>query len=137
MAPILDLSRSRIIVKVFIVGLVLQRVFLGKTPPKADEMPQHDKLFTEVEQYDGLTIEHLTHSKIGKVMRHIAALDVAKIPREDEFNFRGRANTLVEKWHKIAGTADSQMNGDGDGDLTKMDVEPQDVPSANGVADDE
>ena len=34
-------------------------------------------------------------------MRHIAALDDGKIPRDDEFNFRTRAKNLVDKWHQI------------------------------------
>ena len=34
-------------------------------------------------------------------MRHIAALDDGKIPRDDEFNFRIRAKNLVDKWHQI------------------------------------
>ena len=34
-------------------------------------------------------------------MRHIAALDDGKIPRDDDFNFRTRAKNLVDKWHQI------------------------------------
>jgi hypothetical protein len=34
-------------------------------------------------------------------MRHIAAIDDGKIPRDDEFNFRIRAKNLVKKWHPI------------------------------------
>jgi hypothetical protein len=41
-------------------------------------------------------------SKIGKVMRHINALSADKVPRDDEFKFRDRAKTLVDKWHEIA-----------------------------------
>ena len=40
-------------------------------------------------------------SKIGKVMRHIAALPDAKAPRDGEFKFRERADALVKKWHQI------------------------------------
>lgn len=32
-------------------------------------------------------------------MRHISALDKEKVPRDDEFRFRERAQTLVNKWH--------------------------------------
>ena len=82
-------------------------------------MPEYDKLFTEVENFEGLGVVHLTvcyraltpfpltrpvqESKIGKVMRHIAALTPDKVPRDDEFKFRERANALVDKWHKIIG----------------------------------
>jgi len=96
-------------------------------------MPSHNKLFTEVENYDGMTITHLTETKIGKVMRHISLADDKQITRDDEFEFKSRAQTLVEKWQKIArdheestyangangvqsnGTADKSMLG---GDLS-------------------
>ena len=34
-------------------------------------------------------------------MRHIYALAPEKVPRDDEFKFRERAKTLVDKWHEI------------------------------------
>lgn len=34
-------------------------------------------------------------------MRHIFMQPPAKIPRDDEFKFRDRANVLVEKWHTL------------------------------------
>lgn len=34
-------------------------------------------------------------------MRHIALLTPDKVPRDDEFKFRDRANALVTKWHQI------------------------------------
>ncbi|KAF8149342.1 hypothetical protein B0H34DRAFT_785371 [Crassisporium funariophilum] len=80
----------------------LQKTFLSaKIVPKAETMPEIDALFTTVEDYDGMTIEQLQYSKIGKVMRHIAALGDTKIPRDDEFKFRARAKDLVDKWHQI------------------------------------
>ncbi len=68
----------------------LQRAFLSKTLPTAEvglgagprvrmgaradaaaharpqEMPTYDELFKTIESYDGMTIEYLQHSKIGK-----------------------------------------------------------------------
>ena len=43
-------------------------------------------------------------------MRHIAALDDGKIPRDDEFKFRTRAKDLVDKWHQIL-NANKPPNG--------------------------
>lgn len=43
-------------------------------------------------------------------MRHIAALDDGKIPRDDEFKFRRRAKDLVDKWHQIL-NANKPSNG--------------------------
>jgi hypothetical protein len=34
-------------------------------------------------------------------MRHIAALDDGKIPRDDDFHFRARAKNLVDKWYQL------------------------------------
>ncbi|KAI0694270.1 hypothetical protein BC835DRAFT_1350247 [Cytidiella melzeri] len=79
----------------------LQKAFLGKVLPKDEDMPALDQLFTTVEEYENMSIQYLTFSKIGKVMRHINALPVAKVPRDSEFAFRDRAKSLVDKWHEI------------------------------------
>ena len=63
-------------------------------------------------------------------MRHIAALDDGKIPRDDDFNFRLRAKNLVDKWHQIlnankpptgspAASTSGQANGKLDQEVTK------------------
>jgi len=77
-----------------------------------------------------MTIEQLQHSKIGKVMRHIAALEDGKIPGDDEYNFRIRAKNLVDKWHQIlnaikptTGSPPAQANGKTD----KEDAKDEDV----------
>lgn len=75
-----------------------------------------DELFRTLEQHD-MTIYHLAvsvvncsssitvfivqFSKIGKVMRHIAALSEDKIPRNDKYDFGARAQTLVDGWYEI------------------------------------
>ncbi|KAF9050609.1 hypothetical protein BJ165DRAFT_1525828 [Panaeolus papilionaceus] len=83
----------------------LQKTFLSnKGTPKAEAMPEIDELFKTVEGYDGMSIEQLQFSKIGKVMRHIAARSESDIPRDDEFKFRTRAKALVDRWHQILNT---------------------------------
>lgn len=80
----------------------LQKTFLSHNrSPRAEDMPSIDALFTTVESYDKITIEYLQFSKIGKVMRHIAVLSDAKVPRDAEFKFRERAEQLVKKWQQI------------------------------------
>lgn len=95
-------------------------------------MPALDQLFTTVEQYEhpnlisflsvrlcGITRGPLSlptqfygqFSKIGKVMRHIAALAPDKVPRDEEFKFRARAKALVDKWHAILGAKPSENGG--------------------------
>ncbi|PSS38004.1 hypothetical protein PHLCEN_2v144 [Hermanssonia centrifuga] len=89
----------------------LQKAFLSKSLPKDEDMPALDTLFTTVESYDGMSIQYLTFSKIGKVMRHIHALAPEKVSRDEEFKFRDRAKALVDKWHDILNA--SKANGDG------------------------
>ncbi|EIM80969.1 uncharacterized protein STEHIDRAFT_161976 [Stereum hirsutum FP-91666 SS1] len=80
----------------------LQKTFLTDAKePKPEDMPACDELFTTIEQYDNMNIGYLQFSKIGKVMRHIFMQPPQKIPRDDEFKFRDRANVLVEKWHGL------------------------------------
>ncbi|VDC04998.1 unnamed protein product [Peniophora sp. CBMAI 1063] len=86
----------------------LQKTFLTNTSgAKAEDIPVSDALFTEIEQYNGMTVAYLSYSKIGKVMRHIHLLDEAKIPDEATYGFRKRAKALVDKWqtqlHSTAG----------------------------------
>ncbi|ETW81208.1 hypothetical protein HETIRDRAFT_319450 [Heterobasidion irregulare TC 32-1] len=91
----------------------LQKTFLtdGKDP-KPEDMPACDELFTAIEQYEKMNIHYLLFSKIGKVMRHIYMQTPEKIPRDDDFHFRDRANVLVEKWHALMNAnKDSVENG--------------------------
>ena len=62
-------------------------------------------------------------------MRHIAAIDDGKIPRDDEYRFRTRAKDLVDKWHQILNankqngspttSTAGQANGKADKESTK------------------
>ncbi|KAF8513903.1 hypothetical protein BU17DRAFT_68581 [Hysterangium stoloniferum] len=92
----------------------LQRAFLNKTTPKAEEMPEYDQLFTVIENHE-LTIEQLTFSKLGKLMRHISQLDQTRYPiaNEERYNIRGRADALLEKWQKqmLSGANGGSVNG--------------------------
>ncbi|KAF7367986.1 BTB domain-containing protein [Mycena sanguinolenta] len=78
----------------------LQKIFFGPQSIDANEMPRMDALFTTVAAYP-MTTEYLTFSKIGKVMRHIALLDLHKVPHDAEFHFRDRAKELVNRWYNV------------------------------------
>ena len=54
-------------------------------------------------------------------MRHIAAQDPSKIPREEEFKFRDRANALVEKWQSVVNPTGATEGTNGN--ATKTDAE--------------
>lgn len=60
-------------------------------------------------------------------MRHIAALTPDKVPRDEEFKFRGRAKALVDKWHAILGANKPSENG---GETTTNGA-PADAPDAS------
>jgi len=107
----------------------LQKAFLNnKAEPKEEDMPACDELFKLLENYNEMTIVHLSQSKIGKVMRHIQNKE--NIPRDEEFKFRDRARALVEKWQqqipasKANGTTkeDTTRDADAKGEDT-MDVD--------------
>ena len=63
-------------------------------------------------------------------MRHIAALADEKVPRDNDFKFRGRAKSLVERWHQILnankpgpespGEVSGHLNGKLEGKEEKM-----------------
>lgn len=51
-------------------------------------------------------------------MRHISVLEVDKIPQDDEFKFRDRAQALVNRWHTTvnnAGEGAKALNGKANG----------------------
>ena len=99
-------------------------------------MPACDELFTLLENYNEMTIVHLSQSKIGKVMRHIQNKE--NIPRDEEFKFRDRARALVEKWQqqipasKTNGTTkeDSAKDADAKGE-DAMDVDAPGEPATD------
>ncbi|KAG8690583.1 hypothetical protein FRC08_010483 [Ceratobasidium sp. 394] len=86
----------------------LQRAFLTKTAPAAEEMGGLDAVFTTVEQYDKMTVEYLSYSKIGKVMRKI--IQLTNIPSDEQYHFRQRAQALVTKWQQLIATSEDNGN---------------------------
>ncbi|KAJ7841031.1 hypothetical protein B0H13DRAFT_1584345, partial [Mycena leptocephala] len=78
----------------------LQRTFLGRVIPAEKEMAHVDSQFSAIENFDNMTLDYLIFSKLGKVLRHIHRLASRQVPRDDLYNFRGRAKALVEKWYK-------------------------------------
>ncbi|CUA70616.1 PWWP domain-containing protein2 [Schizosaccharomyces pombe 972h-] [Rhizoctonia solani] len=82
----------------------LQRAFLTKSSPAPEEMAGLDTVFTTVENYDKMTVEYLSYSKIGKVMRKI--IQLPSIPSDDQYHFRQRAQSLVTKWQQLITTSE-------------------------------
>lgn len=44
-------------------------------------------------------------------MRHIATAEPGKVPRDDEFQFKDRAQALVNKWHVTMQSKGDPVNG--------------------------
>nr|XP_018260871.1 uncharacterized protein I303_06588 [Kwoniella dejecticola CBS 10117]OBR83029.1 hypothetical protein I303_06588 [Kwoniella dejecticola CBS 10117] len=89
----------------------LQRAFLSKSLPSAEEMPSYDDLFKTIESYEDMTIDALQYSKIGKVMKKIMTLN--EIPRNDDFKITDRASKLMHQWTDFI-AASEKPNGNGD-----------------------
>ncbi|KAG9124704.1 hypothetical protein FRC07_010563 [Ceratobasidium sp. 392] len=96
----------------------LQRAFLTKTAPAAEEMAGLDAVFTTVENYDKMTVEYLSYSKIGKVMRKI--IQLTNIPSDEEYHFRQRAQALVTKWQQLITTSEGDGNNNGNGSVAPV-----------------
>ncbi|KAJ9107325.1 hypothetical protein QFC21_000775 [Naganishia friedmannii] len=91
----------------------LQRAFLSKSVPSSEEMETYDKLFTTIENYQNMTVAYLAHSKIGKVMKKIAAL--TNIPKNDDLKITDRAHALMQKWtDQIDNGKPAEAIGNGD-----------------------
>lgn len=125
----------------------VQKTFLGKEGKiNADDMPSADATFKVVEEYDGMTAEHLRTTKIGKVMKRV--MQLADIPRDDEFHFKDRAEKLCAKWGAIMagseapkeaateGSIDAvKENGDGAAHAEPEPKSEPEAPAANASAE--
>lgn len=67
--------------------------------PKEDEVKVLSDYLVKLEQFPDLETEIIRKTKINKVLKAILKLD--SIPKEEEFNFKPRSQTLLEKWNKL------------------------------------
>ena len=78
----------------------LQKGLLTKDQePKEEEMKQMSEFITKLEGYAVLESSIIRGTKINKVLKAILKLPV--IPKEEEFKFKPRSSTLLEKWNKL------------------------------------
>jgi hypothetical protein len=54
---------------------------------------------SKLEGYADLEVSIIRTTKINKVLK--AILKLSTIPKEDEYNFKPRSQTLLDKWNKI------------------------------------
>lgn len=67
--------------------------------PKEEEMKQMSEFVHKLEGYADLEVSIIRATKINKVLK--AILKVTTIPKEDEFQFKPRSQSLLDKWNKL------------------------------------
>lgn len=67
--------------------------------PKESEMKTVSDYLTKLEGLADLELSAIRETKMNKVLK--AILKIETIPREDEFKFKPRSQTLLEKWNKL------------------------------------
>jgi hypothetical protein len=77
-------------------------------------MKQMAEFVTKLEGYADLEVSIIRTTKINKVLK--AILKLAVIPKEEEFKFKPRSQTLLDKWNKLLasdtpGSAPTTTNG--------------------------
>ena len=81
----------------------------------------------KLEGYGDLEVSIIRATKINKVLKALIKLNT--IPKDEEFNFRGRSVELLGRWNKILG---SEGAGDGDG-AGPSGGEKEERPTTNGL----
>ncbi|KAH6685358.1 PWWP domain-containing protein [Plectosphaerella plurivora] len=67
--------------------------------PKEDEMTTMSDFIAKLENMPDLEASIIRSTKINKVLK--AILKLSSIPKEAEFNFRSRSQTLLDKWNQV------------------------------------
>ncbi|KAI2468024.1 hypothetical protein F4781DRAFT_282544 [Annulohypoxylon bovei var. microspora] len=81
----------------------LQRGLLrDKEPPKEEEMKSMSEFLAKLETFPDLEVSIIRATKINKVLKAILKLET--IPKEEEFQFKPRSQTLLDKWNKLLAT---------------------------------
>jgi hypothetical protein len=88
-------------------------------------MPNMADHLKQLEEFTELEAEIIKNTKVHKVLKAILKLNT--IPREDEFHFKPRSNTLLTKW---TGT----LSADGE---PSADAPAVAAPATNGVKHEE
>ncbi|KAF7949868.1 uncharacterized protein EAE97_003377 [Botrytis byssoidea] len=116
----------------------LQKGLLTKDQePKADEMQQMSEYVNKLEGYADLEVSIIRRTKINKVLKAILKLPV--IPKEEEFQFKSRSQSLLDKWNRLLASeqvapATTEAPAKGTRDDSKEKDEPKsDSVAANGI----
>ena len=111
----------------------LQKGFLSRDQaPQESEMSAMSNYIKKLEGYADLEVSIIRTTKINKVLKALIKLNT--IPKDEEFNFRGRSVELLGQWNKLLGT---EGGGDDNGAGPSSAVEKEDNPTTNGHKEDE
>jgi hypothetical protein len=111
----------------------LQKGFLSRDQaPQESEMSAMSNYIKKLEGYGDLEASIIRTTKINKVLKALIKLNT--IPKDEEFNFKGRSVELLSKWTKLLGTDGA---GDENGAGPSSAVEKEDKPTTNGTHKDE
>lgn len=109
--------------------------------PKEEEMKAMSEFVTKLEGYADLEVSIIRATKINKVLKAILKLNV--IPKEEEFQFKPRSQTLLDKWNKLLASeqgtplptlaATNGTNGEAKTDAEGAKASPSD--GSNGIKD--
>ncbi|EFR02094.1 PWWP domain-containing protein [Nannizzia gypsea CBS 118893] len=101
----------------------LQKGFLTRDQaPEESEMELMSTYINKLEAYSDLEVSIIRSTKINKVLKAIIKLPT--IPKEEEYNFRGRSVQILSKWKQLL---ESDIPSAGEGST------PADKPTSNGV----
>ncbi|KAK7969829.1 hypothetical protein PG996_001733 [Apiospora saccharicola] len=101
----------------------LQKGLLNReSEPKEDEMKSMSEFLTKLETFPDLEVSIIRATKINKVLKAILKLD--GIPKEADFQFRPRSQSLLDKWNKILAneTGAAPANGEASADAPKEEI---------------
>jgi hypothetical protein len=85
-------------------------------------MKQMSEFVTKLEGYAELEVAIIRATKINKVLKAILKLPV--IPKEEDFQFKPRSQTLLDKWNKLLATEQAPAST------------PTTAPPTNGVSEE-
>lgn len=72
-------------------------------------MKEMSDYISHLENFNDLEVSVIRATKINKLFKAIFKME--SIPREDEFNFKGRSRTLLDKWNKLLASDGAATNG--------------------------
>ncbi|KAI5923274.1 hypothetical protein F4810DRAFT_213734 [Camillea tinctor] len=87
-------------------------LLLRDQEPKSEEMKSMSDFLGKLETFPDLEVSIIRATKINKVLKAILRLET--IPKESEFEFKPRSQTLLDKWNKllaVEGEAPAAANG--------------------------